>query len=565
MVGVSLSPRLFWPERQNDCDRKLLAECGGVDGLLRFLRGLGVGYVELRPVEPTEDPDAVLRCAQTIWDAGLKLTVHGAMPQEVGPFAQTSPSLIPLLERAKAYQPLVTITLHSYTTGNDGDIAPAIEKSRRLLKQWSSEAHCYGFRLALELNRDKHNGDPSVTPRGVQEMLEGTDPDAAGICFDFGHYYSNVRTGGLDEDSVPEDTFLQRVIHTHIHALGAKGTHFPLDATGELPLDRYVRGLAVNNYEDIYNVELEFARFADCSLRQALRDSVVALKGTMYRTGKAFEQQRAAAAAGARVRYQKELSNLAKELTLPQNSDGFYQFCSSGQVFRVGGVNFAVDPMIRNTVVRDQSVEEIRAVFAQVPAIFVTHPHDDHFDPEFAKQLADLDCIWVMDRTFPEDQLAQAGLRREKIRFVEPGDVLEVAGITVEVYPGCHFQPDGTGVEAVIYLLTVGGRKIFLPADVRDYGADRLPVIDPPDCMIANVWLGRGQACCTDDGTYEEFCDYVAYFKPKKVFLGHVMEYARETTDLWRWEHAGRVMDSLERRLPETSVMPLRLFEYYRF
>ena len=48
MVGVSLSPRLFWPERQNDCDRKLLAECGGVAGLLRFLRGLGVAYIELR-------------------------------------------------------------------------------------------------------------------------------------------------------------------------------------------------------------------------------------------------------------------------------------------------------------------------------------------------------------------------------------------------------------------------------------------------------------------------------------------------------------------------------------
>jgi hypothetical protein len=43
------------------------------------------------------------------------------------------------------------------------------------------------------------------------------------------------------------------------------------------------------------------------------------------------------------------------------------------------------------------------------------------------------------------------------------------------------------------------------------------------------------------------------------------MEYAREVTDLWRWEHAGRVMDGLQLRLPESGTMPLRLFEYYRF
>ena len=566
MVGVSLSPRLFWPERQNDCDRKLLAECGGVAGLLRFLRGLGVAYIELRPVEPTEDPAAVLACAQAIWDGGLKLTVHGAMPKEIGPFAQTCPSLLPLLGRAKEYQSLVTITLHSYTTGDDGDVAPAVEKTRQLLKTWGSEADRYGFRLALELNRDKHNGDPSVTPRGVLTMLEDSDPDAVGICFDFGHYYSNVRTYALGEDALPDKRFLERVIHTHIHALGGNGgTHFPLDAAGKLPLDHYVGGLSRAGYGGIYNVELEFARIPEQSFRQAIRDSVVALKGALYRTGDALEQQRSAAAAAAKQQYPAALEKMAKELTQPQACDGFYTFCASGQIFRVGGVNFAVDPMIRTSAATEQALEQARAVLAQVGAIFITHAHDDHFDPEFAKKMADLDCTWVVDHTFPQELLTQAGLRQEKLCFVKPGDKLELPGITAQVFPGCHFQSDGTGIEAVMYLLTVGGRTVFLPADVRDYGADKLPMIEAPDCMIANVWLGRGQACRTEDGAYEEFCDYVAYFKPKKVFLGHLMEYAREVTDLWRWEHAGRVMDGLQLRLPESGAMPLRLFEYYRF
>lgn len=565
MVGVSLSPRLFWPERQTDCDRKLLAECGGTDGLLRFLRGLGVTQVELRPVEPEEDPQAVLGCAQTIWNAGLKLSVHGAMPREVGPFAETCPSLPPLLERAKAYQPQVTVTLHSYVTGQDGDVTPAVDKTRQLLKLWGSEAGSYGFRLALELNRDKHNGDPSVTPLGVLAMLEGTDPNAVGVCFDFGHYYSNVRTCGLDGNSIPEEIFLKRTIHTHIHALGRTGgTHFPLDEAGELPLDRYVTGLSRAGYQNIYNVELEFARIPEQSFRQAIRDSVVALKGALYRTGGALEQQRAMAAAAALKQYPAALEAMARELAQPQWEDGFYAFCSSGQIFRVNGVNFAVDPMIRTPAATEQTLQKAREVFKQVSVIFVTHSHDDHFDPEFARRLADLDCLWVVDSTFPRELLEQAGLRQEKLRMVEPGQTMELAGIKVQVFPGCHFQPDGTGVDAVMYLLTVGGKTVFLPADVRDYGADKLPVIDPPDCMIANVWLGRGQACRTEDGAYEEFCDYVAYFNPRKVYLGHLVEHAREITDLWRWEHAGRVMDGLQLRLPETGVLPLRLFAYYR-
>ena len=566
MIGISLSPRLFWPDGQTDCDRKLLQECGGTDGLLRFLKGLGVESLELRSVGPTEDPAAVLRCAQAIWEAGLKLTVHGAVPKEVGSFAETCPSLLPLLEQAKAYQPLVTVTLHSYITGDDSDVAPAIIKTRQLLKRWGDEAERYGFRLALELNRDKHNGDPSVTPRGVLTMLEGSDPNAVGVCFDFGHYYSNVRTYGLGEDVFPDIRFLERVIHTHIHALGENGgTHFPLDASGQLPLDRYVGGLFRAGYQDIYNVELEFARIPERSFRQAIRDSVVSLKGAVYRTGAALEQQRAAAAAAAKERYPAALEKMARELAQPQAEDGFFAFGSSGQIFRVGGQIFAVDPVIRTPEAREQAMEQARAVFSRVSAVFITHSHDDHFDPEFAKGLADLDCVWVVDSTFPRELLEMAGLRPEKLRFVAPGDTLELAGITTQVFPGCHFQPDGTGVEAVMYLLTVGGRTVFLPADVRDYGADRLPLIEPPDCMIANVWLGRTRACCTDDGAYEEFCDYVAYFRPKKVFLGHLMEHARECTDLWRWEHAGRVMDGLQRRLPEAGVMPLRLFEYYRF
>lgn len=564
MLGVSLSPRIFWPGRQNDCDRKLLAEYGGLMPLLRWLKGLGVTHVELRSIQPEDDPTTVLFCAHKIWEAGLCLSIHGAMPQEIGIFAQTCPSLIPLLQQAGQYQQEVVITLHSYITGNDADKGLAAERTNQLLRQWEQDARHYGFRLALELNRDKKNGDPSVTCSGVLSMLAGTDPQVVGICFDFGHYYSNVRNNGEDEQSVPVAAFLERVIHTHIHGLGSGGTHFPLDAFSALPLDKYVEGLVRTKYNGIYNLELEFARYPDRSFRQVLRDSLVSLKVGVYHAEPKAEALRMAVGGAMDARYPAALASMAREIAAPQSGDGVYSFCASGQIFCVGGCKFAVDPVIRTPWARDAAAEAARAVLSQVSAVFITHQHIDHFDPAFVRQLTDLDCVWVVGHSFPEELLAESGIRPNRLCIVRPGERLELHGITAQVFEGRHFQSDGTGVSAVMYLLTVGGKRIFLPADVRDYGADRLPDIDPPDCMVANVWLGRGQACCTEDGAFEEFCDYVAYFNPKKVFLGHLLEYTRESTDMWRWEHAGRIMDGLALRLPAVPAVPLQLFQYYK-
>jgi L-ascorbate metabolism protein UlaG (beta-lactamase superfamily) len=171
----------------------------------------------------------------------------------------------------------------------------------------------------------------------------------------------------------------------------------------------------------------------------------------------------------------------------------------------------------------------------------------------------------VVGDSLSKELLAASGLRPETLRLVRPGDVFAVNGIGVEVFEGRHYDPDGrgTGVPAVSYLLTVGGKRIFLPADLRDYGVDRLPEIAPPDVMFANIWLGRGLALDTDDGAYEEFCDYVAYYQPKRVFLGHLWEAMRTPEDMWRWEHAGRIMDGLARRMPAVTATPIQLFGCY--
>ncbi|MBQ8612549.1 MAG: MBL fold metallo-hydrolase [Oscillospiraceae bacterium] len=556
MLGVSLAPQMLLPQAEPP---RLLTECGGTDGLLRFLRGLGVTHVELRGAV-LESAAHLLQCARIVWQAGLQLTLHWALPAQEAPFDEACAALVPLLEEAKRHQPYVMLTVHSYSTGNDAEKAPAALRTNRLLRCWEADAQRYGFRLALEINRDKKNGDPSVTCEGVLAMLEGTDDGITGICFDFGHFYSNTR----DEAILPAEAFLKRVIHTHIPALENGTTHFPVTATAQLPLDAYVQALIQAGYDGIYDLELDFTRYPDRAPRFALRESAVALKGALYRARGRTVNGADLVLQAQREAYPAALRAITQALET-QTGDRFYQFCASGQIFSVGGQRFAVDPAIREERARNASIGEVRELLAQIPVVFITHEHDDHFNFSMLRQMTDLDCIWVIGDSLTKKWLEASCLRPEKILLVRPGDAFEVCGIGVEVFEGSHYDPDGsgTGVPAVMYLLTVGGKRIFIPADLRDYGADRLPVIAPPDVMFANVWLGRAGAIGTADGAFEEFCDYVAYYRPAKVFLGHMWEAMRTPQDMWRWEHAGRIMDGLAKRMPAVQVTPLQMFNRY--
>ncbi len=558
MTGVSLDPRMIAGHSPDGCPYRLIGECGSVQTLLRSLRALGVTHIEFRGPATQEE---LLTAADNVWAAGLAVTLHGALPEKALPFAEACPEFLPLLQAAGMRQESVMITVHSLITGDDAEKQPASVETNRVLRLWSTEAERYGFRLALELNRDKKNGDPSVTCDGVLEMLEGTDPAFVGICFDFGHYYSNTK----NDAEIPPAAFLSRVFHTHIHALENGRTHYPFGPQAALPLDAYVQALVRSSYSGVYNLELDFVRYPDRLPRKCLRDSLVALKGALYRAAPPHEAAALAVKKAAEAAYPAALQRVCAALSSPQTGDRFYSVGPSGQVFCVGGIHFAVDVAIRDPEAQEASEENLRALFEKVSVTFITHEHVDHFNAPMLRRLKDVDCTWVIGDSLSKQLLDESGLERQKVRLVRPGDVLEVGGITVEVFEGRHYDPDGsgTGVPSVMYLLAVGGKRIFLPADVRDYGVDHLPCITAPDVMLANVWLGRGEACRTEDGVFEEFCDYVAYYRPKKVFLGHLWEYLREPDDLWRWEHAGRVMDGLALRLPEAPVVPLQLFQCY--
>ena len=92
------------------------------------------------------------------------------------------------------------------------------------------------------------------------DAVERADRENVGICFDMGHYAWYTANFTDSPRTLPPQSFLSRVIHTHIHEYAEGTTHFPLEAWRE-PISLYINALG-QEYQGIYNVELEPGRFA---------------------------------------------------------------------------------------------------------------------------------------------------------------------------------------------------------------------------------------------------------------------------------------------------------------
>ena len=256
MIGTSLPLGLLTGSPCCEADKRLIDSYGTPGRLLAAFRERGVSCVELRSVRPNTPLSATAACAEAVLNAGLHLTIHATMTDvSARDFFSV---LMPALALLPAGHPVVPLTLHSLRTGDEThDRAATI----RLLRAWSDYAleHALPIRFALENNRIHESGLSIVDCYGVASTVRETTRPNVGVCFDFGHLYSNFKSYPECTPFLPPEGFLRAAVHTHIHGL-ADTTHCPLLA-GSLPLEEYVGQLRRTGYRGIYNLELESGRF----------------------------------------------------------------------------------------------------------------------------------------------------------------------------------------------------------------------------------------------------------------------------------------------------------------
>jgi len=262
-VGLSLPPDYLAGRSAGPVSALLQATVGDAPQFLAELRKRGVTWVELRSLAHGANAATAARAAQTAWDAGMSVTVHGALPpQPPAPsFAGAFPELTGVLAHLPAHQGRLIVTVHARSAAEADvhrlrqDTAAALDIAMEL-----AEREGWPVRFALELNREKGQVDPGTTYEGLLAVCRLVDHPGAGICWDFGHTWANVRNGLLTLE--PPAEFCARVVHTHIHGLGPDGTTHHGVSDGDPPLGRFLAPLLAAGYSGVLNLELSPDRLA---------------------------------------------------------------------------------------------------------------------------------------------------------------------------------------------------------------------------------------------------------------------------------------------------------------
>lgn len=291
-IGFSIqSPALLSSTNKKEKSPYLGQEKSLRDFLV-YLKDTGVTSIEIRILERHADSSDFEEAVQMIWDLGLEITVHGDLNGSIskGKFIEVYPGLQFILNNFKKYQENLIIPIHAFQaeSGNSNELK---RETVNILKEWTRkiEEESLPIYIALENNRKKGVIDPGNSVNGVLEMVNKINSPHVGICWDMGHYYSNLMKEYKSEtrptiyyEDMPPTEFLEKVFHTHIHGLNELGTtHYPLNDMLSLPLENYVSILKNKGFKGVYNLELSLERWGVINYNHYISETIKRLSKTM--------------------------------------------------------------------------------------------------------------------------------------------------------------------------------------------------------------------------------------------------------------------------------------------
>lgn len=265
-IGMSIQQKALQASVSNEQKQVYIAGFQNLEQYIDYLQSLGVSSIEVRIYNQMASYEDYHEALSMIKSKCLNITIHGELSNTVvGSRIHTDyPSLSPLLRNLN--KP-ITMPIHA-SQGSDHNVDFAA-RTAQILHTWGNELNSctHQLQFALENNRVKKINDPGNTIKGVLEMIQNLNRDDVGICWDMGHYYSNLLSGKEEASLIFEEdpvlnAFCKHVVHTHIHGINEEQTtHFPIRREKDLPLRSFVQLLEQNNYKGIYHLELSLERW----------------------------------------------------------------------------------------------------------------------------------------------------------------------------------------------------------------------------------------------------------------------------------------------------------------
>ncbi|GEM_PF-1648233 len=253
LLGLEFSPKKSMWERACTSSRELL----------NWLKKEGIKNIELKlPVELGSN--RIRMALQLLQDNGFYYSFHApGMTDFPGGMDNYLRYLNQLLNISREFnQQSIFVVLHglSGTVSNRKElVAESKERLRKIVTQ-VNDSH---FRYVLENLRDINSNGKRKCGTSYTEVLEiqkDVGREHIGICWDFGHGYSQAEHGV--HERIPPLEFLEQVWHTHIHDYRDNVTHLPL-GHGVVPYQLYIQKLLEAGFDGIYNLELNPSRVND--------------------------------------------------------------------------------------------------------------------------------------------------------------------------------------------------------------------------------------------------------------------------------------------------------------
>ena len=505
---------------------------------LQEIKARGVRSVELRAVRSHTAPDEVASVAALLWENGFSITVHASPRSAESAVADVFAPLSQILGALK--QPQLIVTVHPIV----GDNAAML---RALIAY--AEEQGYPIRIALENNRllpDGTEGDSAALV--LSAVTEVAHPDV-GICFDLGHYMYYWKRHYAEESAptLPKK-FWKHVIHTHIHALHDITTHYPIKSTDAL-LKQLLDDLSFG-YFGLYNVELDFKRFADkIDPQKALLDSIESLREIMPVCARLYDD--------LREHFDERFLHALTMYDRPQKGTQFALLQSASFLFQTDGFRWGMDVTFRNAYHLAKTPHQAPALLSSLDLMVISHGHGDHFEEQTVRALAETNMRWLLP-DFLADQAELWGVRRDKMIIAHPGELLHVGPLTILPFMGQHFRPvTGKGTEEYGYHITTDdGLTMAFPVDTRDFSTDQLTSIPAADYCFANVWLGDHNGFASDlTEQLDTFANFMLHFSKKNILFAHLYECNRRAEDMWRDVHAEMLTKTIRGISPQTNTI----------
>src|SRR5690554_62835 len=258
-----------------------LADCLGV------LRKAGVSSIEVNDLHMERPITQIEPAVENILKYGFHLTVHIFLPDldKQNVFPDSLQKTFRILKDKNQDSPLI---LHGHNFDDYSSREEAVYKTitdlTGLVKRFRDNKMMNP--VALELCRHRKGGPVGVTYQEIQDMVDAVKEDNIGICWDMGHTLSNINSQAWD-NPFPAEAFLDRVIHTHIHALDKnQKTHGPLGKKDDL-VNSFLILLKTHKYQGIYNFELYPERWGESFVlrKELVLQSIKTLQEILTRQG----------------------------------------------------------------------------------------------------------------------------------------------------------------------------------------------------------------------------------------------------------------------------------------